>query len=137
MNIDELEQLAKLATPGPWQSGSDWIETTGDDAFDGDLLIRVAMNSRACSGDLQYIAAANPETILAMIAELREAEKIRLQRDELLAALKIARWWVGDGYDGTPLPREQMAPRYRADIDFIDSAIAKVEQMEIMPDKNR
>ncbi len=72
MNIDELEQLAKLATPGPWQSGSDWIETTGDDAFDGDLLIRVAMNSRACSGDLQYIAAANPETILAMIAELRE-----------------------------------------------------------------
>jgi hypothetical protein len=70
MNINELEKLAKAATPGPWIAGSDWV--TADPDFNEVLLRLNGTNSSACGFDLDYIASANPQTILAMIELLRE-----------------------------------------------------------------
>ena len=70
MNIDELEQLAKPA-----------IYAIGV----------IGGNENPTMDDLQHVAnyarAANPSAILAMIAELREAEKVRAQRNKLRNAL--------------------------------------------------
>ena len=65
MNIDELERLAKLATPGPWKASITGMVGTDDNDC------RVITD--CCSvHDADFIAAANPETMLALIAELRE-----------------------------------------------------------------
>ena len=79
--IDELEKLARAATPGPWSwDNSDetrnelnaphrmlfkegFAPTAGDPTFD-DFLTE----------DVQYIAAANPDTVLKLIAVVRGAQ---------------------------------------------------------------
>jgi len=69
MNINELEKLAKAATPGPWK----WYRWT--DGYnhvvedDGTSVTSVRYGGL---DDSKYIAAANPQTILAMIELLRE-----------------------------------------------------------------
>jgi hypothetical protein len=69
IDIDEIEALAKAATPGPWQSSQyDDLE----DSNGHDLLTSsggVSCFNRA--GDADFVAAANPATILALIAEVR------------------------------------------------------------------
>lgn len=73
----ELRRLAKAATPGPWrvQTGCSW-RRIGTDNGDGDVL-------RPCTHphdgwpdiaapveNLEYIAEANPKTILALLDEI-------------------------------------------------------------------
>ena len=62
MDLDELEKLARAATPGPWtyHDRFGWV-TTKDamDIFDGRYAVK---------GAGPYIAAANPDTVLALIA---------------------------------------------------------------------
>ncbi|MHC9284125.1 ead/Ea22-like family protein [Pseudomonas aeruginosa] len=73
----ELRRLAKAATPGPWrvQTGCSW-RRIGTDSGDGDVL-------RPCTHphdgwpdiaapveNLEYIAEANPKTILALLDEI-------------------------------------------------------------------
>lgn len=55
-----------------------------------------------------------------------KAVEYRRQRDELLAALKEARRWIGDGECSDGLAREHWTQEYRAAVDRIDAAIAKV-----------
>jgi len=75
MNINELEALAKAATQGPW----DMVENSHL-AFGGVQLHWI--NSEAgnlaeniCKEEAAYIAAANPEAVLALIALVREMGK--------------------------------------------------------------
>lgn len=64
MNINELEELAKAATPGPWKlSGTEHVVAGGNYV--------VALDCR--SEDAKHIAAANPSAILELIAAYREA----------------------------------------------------------------
>ena len=49
------------------------------------------------------------------------------QRDILMEALIEARRWVGDGECSDGLAREHWTPGYRAAVDRIDAAIAKVK----------
>ena len=82
IDIDELERLARRATPGPWMvnddKGSRWVETFGDD-----IICKVSKDSHKreqFDANSKLIAAANPTTILELIKRLRDAEK---ERDEL------------------------------------------------------
>lgn len=73
IDLDELERLAKAATPGPWifvnvgytfsQSAQYSIEPSPG--------VSVWEHNRK---DADYIAAANPATVLALIARVRKAE---------------------------------------------------------------
>ena len=97
MNIEELKRLAEAATPGPWIAEVSWQSTFLEGKHDGKWAIRKSNTSfgfaplayvkgdkRITGGDgalnAQFIAAANPATILALIAE----------RDELAAKLDRA-----------------------------------------------
>lgn len=98
--IAELEQLAGKATPGPWvldfEGGSLYICEQEDD----DKAIAVALPyDKGLSGEWdggiktdanwQYIAAANPATILALLAE----------RAELKRVIADVKWRVSDTTD--------------------------------------
>jgi len=72
MNVEELKQKALAATPGPWYDRAGVLRGTGG-GIKPIATIYNGLNS-------PYIAAANPATILALIAE----------RDELAAKLDRA-----------------------------------------------
>ena len=83
MNITELERLCLAATPGPWHSESDTVK---NDPYNrvryqvtavGKTITQIYYSSfeggtTNAGDDADYIAAVNPQTILAMIELLRE-----------------------------------------------------------------
>lgn len=101
-DYSELKRLAEAATAGPWVSGGNWVST-----------VRGNSVADCPRGDEEFIAAANPAAVLALIAEnealRKDAERYRWLRD-------------GAGYcDTRDIPG--MAPA-RMD-DFIDQAMSK------------
>ena len=101
IDLDALEKLAKAATPGEW-------EPTSLSGYGSPFSIRMAyqsdnpnaskthygIQSVRTRGDAHFIAAANPATIKALIAELREARG-------LLADLMV---WFGKYPEFKPNP---------------------------------
>lgn len=82
INIEELERLAKAAAPGPWrrqdfQSGG---HMNGVDDSDGDVVC--ASYGRLRPKSFDFIAAANPSTILSLIDRLKNAES-ELERERM------------------------------------------------------
>lgn len=90
-DLDALEKLADEATPGPWIA-ADWDDDFGENLFtveasepevlregqssiwpDGIRRMRVAetIEGQRPAEDAAFIAAANPATVKALIAELR------------------------------------------------------------------
>lgn len=103
IDIDEIEALAKAATPGPWQSSQyDDLE----DSNGHDLLTSsggVSCFNRA--GDADFVAAANPATILALIAEVRALREDKARLDFYEANLNsdvdregVYSVWLGRGW---------------------------------------
>jgi len=103
--LDDLKAAAQAATPGEWVlnslgwSQSDTVCKTGGRQYwlmsmegdDGDGIGLMAFSSCQCGSDecpeftdisaqnfrdAEYIALANPETILALIARLEAAERV-------------------------------------------------------------
>lgn len=81
IDIDALEVLAKAATPGPWcDRGFGSIQPES-----GGSLVAVTVTKGGCLPDYvensAFVAAANPASILALIAEVRalraDAERYR------------------------------------------------------------
>lgn len=76
----QLRNLAKRATPGPWelQTSNSWrrIGTTGGRFADGDVLAPTTHRGdnhpdlAARQEDLEFIVAANPAAVLAMLDEI-------------------------------------------------------------------
>jgi hypothetical protein len=74
MDIEKLRELALKATPGPWQATCweepQWAVGPGKYQF-------VAVTSQANDeANATYIAACDPQTILALIEENDEAAKL-------------------------------------------------------------
>lgn len=84
---DELEKLAKAATPGPWFNRGEISSEIVDS--DRKPIADACCSKTGPDGDLQdeanglFIAAANPTAILSLIADLRRAA-------EAYAALEAA-----------------------------------------------
>lgn len=93
-NWDELKRLAEKATSGPWRAidygsydGSEecwYVETSAGpadifDCMDGTIEPN-HWNPARGKADMQFIAAANPAAILALIAEV-ECLRKELGRD--------------------------------------------------------
>lgn len=82
-----LEEQAKKATPGPWSSGyKDFIY-----AEIGYEVCRVHVNHPMWEdqqySNRQYIAAANPAVVLALINKVRELEQKNLKLVERVKLL--------------------------------------------------
>lgn len=74
MNINELEELAKAATPGPWSNRvvegmEDNIHSCNEDKW----IVFSDESAVVEQNDSDYIAAANPSAIRELIAAYREA----------------------------------------------------------------
>lgn len=75
-DLSRLETLAREATPGEWETPADkpWR------VYSGDVLIAVASGMTHPSDQVYadanaaYIAAANPDAVLALIERVRELE---------------------------------------------------------------
>lgn len=87
LDLAELERLARGATPGPWSwhakqtvDGDSWAVFDSHDHA-------LAMNTDGWVLDAEFIAATGPDTVLALVARLREAEarieKVTAERDAL------------------------------------------------------
>ena len=81
-NIDELEKIAKAATPGPWGDPEKDVHI-GDFGW---LVFGCPAGETADTeqghADAKFIAAANPAAVLELIAEIRKAQAL----DEKLRA---------------------------------------------------
>lgn len=79
--LNKLKELAQKATPGPWEQdacGGVYSEAREDIPLD---IIDDCLQS---PDDAAYIAAANPQTMLAMIAKIEELEKDNANLSEYL-----------------------------------------------------
>jgi hypothetical protein len=85
VNLDELEKLARAATPGPWTSDV-WIETDGNgwratgphheaEAHDHGSEPG-SPDEQAAQADARFIAACDPTTVLALLAVAKAAREI-------------------------------------------------------------
>lgn len=140
MNIEELKRLAEAATPGPWVShpkGYCGAVCRADDQYN---LVAVTYGQRRNNvlANEAYIAAANPAAILELIADrdewkrqaesiVSERDKLEVQRDELLVALKDARELV-DGWGAYASNYMQEKHDLAGDLDRLDAAITKGEK---------
>lgn len=102
-----LEALAKKATPGPWEMreptevGRQAYEHNGEVlAANGDVIAdgagRYGHDAYGTTADnLRFIASANPQTVLALVAEVRQWRGLRERFENEIA-----------GYDIYPLALE-------------------------------
>ncbi len=79
LDLDALERTAQAATPGPWVGfgygpSDSWVRITREDWPD-DPVCEVGCNQSRRVADAAHIAAFNPTTALALIAELRAARE--------------------------------------------------------------
>ena len=116
MNHDKLRQLAQAATPGPWtleydsdtgeygenygewpnalngpKSQTEWLDPKAQEKY-GHQVNEI---SDMCEADAEFIAAANPTVVLALLDELRGAKA-------KLADAWEDGYWAGDGDSSKP-----------------------------------
>ena len=74
MDLEKLKELAQKATPGPW-----FVYGSG-------VAFGVYMVANVWEQDARYIAAANPRTVLELIAEV---ERLRAEAEAWKVALEM------------------------------------------------
>lgn len=72
-NLDELEKLARAATPGPWVAEGPFVRAPADDEPRLRTMLEIDGPGRddATAG---FIAAANPQVVLWLIEMVRDQE---------------------------------------------------------------
>lgn len=87
LDLDQLEALAKAATPGPWRVGAYPAEIVGDThvCIDTEIGVKVILRGNEnfyeeARANAAFSAAADRDTILTLIAEVRvlREDKARL-----------------------------------------------------------
>ncbi len=73
LDLDVLESLAKAATPGPWTEFDDEGEAYSRPPATGAFLVEYGADADQKMRDIRYIAAVDPQTVLALIAALHAA----------------------------------------------------------------
>ena len=106
MDIEELKRLALAATPGPWivQTGCSW-RRIGTPGGDGDVL-RPVKNQHdgwpdlaGPMANLEFIAAANPQAVLALTAQIETLQVLNTRALEYFEARDEK---MGGANPGTP-----------------------------------
>jgi hypothetical protein len=73
LNLDYLESVAKVATPGPWTEFDEDGEAYSRPPATGAFLVEYGADTEQKMRDIRYIAAVDPQTVLKLIAALRAA----------------------------------------------------------------
>lgn len=101
IDLDALEKLADEATPGPWKAvGTIYehmnCEVRGGKKGEGQAIAQVWDGPHAFK-DGQWIAAANPDAIKAVVAALREAMALLKPFSEAAAYFDAEQEVLGGG----------------------------------------
>lgn len=95
--LDELERLAKAATPGPWWEedldgeGFYWSIHAGTKDGPDELVLAQAdglLEEHEDRANFRFIAAANPQTVLELIARARLVCRLIQQNAEMAERLR-------------------------------------------------
>lgn len=92
IDLESLEQKARAASPGPWVVHADGMEfgssdrstNPGIDTADGQVVCwwGTGLCGIPQKPDAEFIASANPETVLAMVEEIRSLrQQLEQQKD--------------------------------------------------------
>lgn len=91
LNLDSLTAVAEAATPGPWFTHDEHGRDFTDEAWSyiavitqsGDEIAATAYPGDRDNGDANanaaHIATFSPPTVLALIAEARDAQRLRAE----------------------------------------------------------
>lgn len=99
--LDQLEQKAAAATPGPWFAGDAWVYTgpiyPDDNRLSDVLGMKFADPARATAErerglrNAEFIAAANPHTVQRLLRALDEAGTEAMHARDLVSLLREER----------------------------------------------
>lgn len=88
IDLDHLESIALAATPGPWRVGSYPAEIVGDThvCIDTEFGVKVLLRGNEnfyeeARTNAAFCAAADRDTVLALIAEVRALRKDKARLD--------------------------------------------------------
>lgn len=74
MNLDEFEERARAATPGPWtEDDCNVLARTNQPYY---LVATVPQEQPNAINDAEFIAACTPERVLALIRVARAAQEL-------------------------------------------------------------
>lgn len=91
LDIVEMKRLAHLASPGNWKAIECGSENCWCRVIVTDVEIEqgsVASSGSICKNDANYIAAANPNVILSLIADIAKLESVNADYVHLLSVQK-------------------------------------------------
>ena len=86
IDLKAIRAAAEAATPGPWEAAGPsfgaplpkYLNEVGrineDEMFE-EVCVSPSPEDDACSADMNYIATANPATVIALLDRLEAAEK--------------------------------------------------------------
>ncbi|WP_053074595.1 hypothetical protein [Chromobacterium sp. LK1] len=134
--LAELASLARAATPGPWRAGrTREIVSTSEVCIDTDIGPKVLLSGNSnfiADGerDAAFAAAANPVTVLALLARIAELEKQRdaAQNFANCAGLELGR--VQDERDHWKANHDNQVQRARILIERGDMPLERVKAYE-------
>lgn len=99
-DLDHMEQVARAATEGPWESVVEYDPLVPDDPAYWEVVspshiivadIGASMTKAECQATATHIATFDPPTVLELIATLRtQAAQIQAVRDQIQHQLNIA-----------------------------------------------
>lgn len=103
LNLDDLEAIARAATPGTWEAGDVWVYSDpvypDDRRLSNVLGMKFEDEERADAEHARglrnaaHIATFDPPTVLALITRLREAERhnVQLLREAVKREARVRR----------------------------------------------
>ena len=130
-NIDTraLREAAEKATPGPWGIARNGKTITSNQSHPVAVITedfhRLLDNGKT-GGDAEFIASANPATVLALLDELEAAENLAKQQGNIAVEL----------FDEvTTLRRnaDDKAPELRSQLEEAERRIAELEARTLVP----
>lgn len=96
--LDELEALAKAATPGPWYQPDDINpELIFSGAPDEPAFLLAEAFREDSDADATYIASANPATILRLLSLARAGLEAGKAEESMREPRAWEGWWSGAG----------------------------------------
>jgi hypothetical protein len=94
VDLERLQELAAVASEDAPHWMAEWVEGDQAEGYGDWFVSRADAEEPVVIGDLgwrqylaEHIAAADPATVLALIAELRAAREVVAKARDLLAAL--------------------------------------------------
>jgi len=118
LNLEDLEAVARAATPGPWTYKPTILGSPNTTVMAGDDQLGYIGVGHFLAPNATHVATFDPPTVLTLIAKLREAERhnvqlldeavkreARVRRAEAVIADAITWMDAGNRLGGHPLRR--------------------------------